>query len=157
MCVRRIQGFSLSIGVLISGVGAAFLPVFQHDAHAEKACAAKAPNAAQKTAKVQKGEASWYGNANKGKKTASGEKFDPNASTAAHPSLPLGTEIEVTNLENGKETTLTVNDRGPKTKGRVLDVSKKGAQDLGFTKDGTAQVKIEPKNEPKAAPKQNQC
>ena len=66
---------------------------------------------------VQHGKASWYGDAHKGEKTASGDAFDPNARTAAHPSLPLGTPIQVTNLENGKETTLVVNDRGPKKKG----------------------------------------
>ena len=92
---------------------------------------------------VQEGKASWYGPAHKGEKTASGERFDPAANTAAHPSLPLGTPIEVTNLENGRKTTLVVNDRGPHTKGRVLDVSQKGAQDLGFVSDGIAPVRIE--------------
>ena len=114
------------------------------EVRAEKACATEAP----KAPKVQKGEASWYGRANHGKKTASGERFDQNAPTAAHPSLPMGTEIEVTNLETGKKTTLTVNDRGPKTKGRVLDISKRAAQDLGIGKEGTAQVRIEPKKIP---------
>jgi rare lipoprotein A len=92
---------------------------------------------------VQEGKASWYGAAHQGEKTASGERFDANARTAAHPTLPLGTPIEVTNLENGRKTTLIVNDRGPRAKGRVLDVSKKGAQDLGFVSDGTAPVRIE--------------
>jgi len=92
---------------------------------------------------VQEGKASWYGPNFHGGKTASGEKFDQHADTAAHPTLPLGTPIEVTNLENGRKTTLTVNDRGPQKKGRVLDVSKKGAQDLGFVSDGTAPVRIE--------------
>jgi len=92
---------------------------------------------------VQEGKASWYGSAHQGEKTASGERFDANARTAAHPTLPLGTPIEVTNLENGRKTTLIVNDRGPRAKGRVLDVSKKGAQDLGFVSDGTAPVRIE--------------
>jgi len=92
---------------------------------------------------VQEGKASWYGPNLHGGKTASGEKFDQHADTAAHPTLPLGTPIEVTNLENGRKTTLTVNDRGPHAKGRVLDVSKKGAQDLGFVSGGTAPVRIE--------------
>ena len=92
---------------------------------------------------VQEGKASWYGPNFHGGKTASGEKFDQHSNTAAHPTLPLGTPIEVTNLENGRKTTLTVNDRGPHKKGRVLDVSKKGAQDLGFVSDGTAPVRIE--------------
>jgi rare lipoprotein A len=92
---------------------------------------------------VQEGKASWYGPNLHGGKTASGESFDQHGNTAAHPTLPLGTPIEVTNLENGRKTTLTVNDRGPHKKGRVLDVSKKGAQDLGFVSDGTAPVRIE--------------
>jgi rare lipoprotein A len=92
---------------------------------------------------VQEGKASWYGPALQGGKTASGERFDQHANTAAHRTLPLGTPIEVTNLENGRKTTLIVHDRGPRKKGRVLDVSKKGAQDLGFVSDGTAPVRIE--------------
>lgn len=92
---------------------------------------------------VQEGKASWYGDAHRGEKTASGERFDPAASTAAHRTLPLGTPIEVTNLENGRKTTVVVNDRGPHKKGRVLDISQKGAQDLGFVSDGTTAVRIE--------------
>ncbi len=92
---------------------------------------------------VQEGKASWYGLSHQGAKTASGERFDPQARTAAHRTLPLGTPIEVTNLENGRKTTLVVNDRGPHKKGRVLDISQKGAQDLGFVSDGTAAVRIE--------------
>ena len=92
---------------------------------------------------VQEGKASWYGDAHRGEKTASGERFDPAASTAAHRTLPLGTPIEVTNLENGRKTTLVVNDRGPRKKGRVLDISQKGAEDLGFVSDGTTAVRIE--------------
>jgi len=112
-----------------------------------QACTGKMP-------KLQTGEASWYGREDAGKKTASGEIFDPNARTAAHPTLPLGTEINVKNLENGKETTLTVNDRGPYIKGRVLDVSRKGADDLGFVKDGITEVQIETKSTPPAAAKE---
>jgi rare lipoprotein A len=126
---------------LCGAAGFAAAPTLAHDKTDAKACVKKAP-------KAQTGKASWYGKANHGKKTASGEKFDANAPTAAHPSLPMGTEIEVTNLDNGKEATLTVNDRGPKTKGRILDVSKKGARDLGIGEEGTAKVKIEPKNVP---------
>ena len=104
-----------------------------------------APSAAQgcPAQMVQEGKASWYGAAHRGEKTASGDRFDPAASTAAHRTLPLGTPIEVTNLENGHKTTLIVNDRGPHKKGRVLDISQKGAEDLGFVSDGTTAVRIE--------------
>ncbi len=95
------------------------------------------------TQMIQEGKASWYGAGHQGQKTASGERFDSQARTAAHRTLPLGTPIEVTNLENGRKTTLVVNDRGPHKKGRVLDISQKGAQDLGFVSDGTAAVRIE--------------
>ena len=63
------------------------------------------------------GEASWYGSAHQGKETASGETFDQNELTAAHPTLPLGTEAVVTNLETGKSVAVTINDRGPYVKG----------------------------------------
>lgn len=93
----------------------------------------------------QVGEASWYGKGFHGKKTASGEKFDQNDLTAAHPTLPLGTEATVTNLETGKSVEVEINDRGPYTKGRDLDLSRKAAKEIGMTKDGAAPVKIEAK------------
>ena len=91
----------------------------------------------------QVGEASIYGESFQGKKTASGEKFDQNDLTAAHPTLPLGTNATVTNLENGKSVDVKINDRGPYVKGRDIDVSKSAAKELGITKDGVAPVKIE--------------
>jgi len=89
------------------------------------------------------GKASWYGPGLQGHETSSGEKFDQNALTAAHPSLPMGTKAEVTNLENGKTVEVTINDRGPDVKGRVIDLSKGAAKILDMKKTGTAQVKIE--------------
>lgn len=91
----------------------------------------------------QHGEASYYGPGFQGKKTATGEKFDQNERTAAHPALPLGTKATVTNLENGKSVDVKINDRGPYVKGRDIDLSKSAAKDLGMTKDGVAPVKIE--------------
>lgn len=91
----------------------------------------------------QVGEASFYGKGFHGKKTASGERFDQQDLTAAHPALPLGSEAKVTNLENGKSVEVEINDRGPYVKGRDLDVSKAAAQELGMKKDGEAPVKIE--------------
>ncbi len=96
----------------------------------------------------QKGEASWYGADFHGKKTASGEKFNQHEKTAAHPTLPLGTEATVTNLETGKSVEVEITDRGPYTKGRDIDLSKEAAKELGMTKDGDAPVKIEAEIQP---------
>lgn len=92
---------------------------------------------------TQRGSASWYGKEFEGKKTASGERFDADDMTAAHRKLPLGTKVEVTNLENGKSVEVEVNDRGPYAKGRIIDLSKAAAKKLDMTHDGTAQVQIE--------------
>ena len=96
----------------------------------------------------QMGEASFYGPGFHGKKTATGEKFDQNKNTAAHPTLPLGTEATVTNLDTGASVDVKINDRGPYVKGRDIDLSKGAAKELGITKDGVAPVKIEAKVPP---------
>ena len=101
----------------------------------------------------QVGEASWYGKGFHGKKTANGEKFDQNDKTAAHPTLPLGTEATVTNLETGKSVDVKVNDRGPYTKGRDIDLSKEAAEKIGMKKDGAVPVKIEAKVPPEGGKK----
>jgi rare lipoprotein A len=89
------------------------------------------------------GVAAWYGKDFHGKKTASGETFDMNALTAAHRTLPLGTMIRVTNLDNFKSIKVRVNDRGPFVRNRILDLSLGAAKELGFIAQGTARVKIE--------------
>jgi len=91
------------------------------------------------------GEASWYGPGFQGKETASGEIFDQTKMTAAHPSLPMGTEVKVTNLDNDEKVEVRINDRGPYTEDRVIDVSRAAAKKLDMVKDGTAHVKIETK------------
>lgn len=88
------------------------------------------------------GVASWYGAEFAGRPTATGEIFDPNALTAAHPSLPLPSLVEVTNTENGASVVVRVNDRGPFVHGRVLDVSRSAAEALGFATAGQARVEI---------------
>lgn len=87
-------------------------------------------------------EASWYGPGFHGQETASGETFDQKQMTAAHPSLPLGTKAEVTNLQNDKKVEVTINDRGPYAKDRVIDLSAGAAKKLGMKKEGIAKVKI---------------
>jgi len=92
---------------------------------------------------LESGTASWYGKKFNGRKTASGEVYDCNKLTAAHPNLPLPSLLRVTNLDNNKTTIVRVNDRGPYRSKRILDLSEKAAIDLDFKDKGTAQVKIE--------------
>ncbi|MFO1188134.1 MAG: septal ring lytic transglycosylase RlpA family protein [Alphaproteobacteria bacterium] len=89
------------------------------------------------------GVASWYGPQFHGKATANGETFDMNELTAAHRTLQMPAVVRVTNLENGRSVLLRVNDRGPFARNRVIDISRRGAQLLGFMEKGTALVKIE--------------
>src|SRR5216684_7636039 len=88
------------------------------------------------------GIASWYGEAFHGKDTANGESFDLNAITAAHRTLPMPTIVQVTNLENGRSLQVRVNDRGPYARGRIIDLSRRSAQLLGFEGQGTAKVRV---------------
>lgn len=89
------------------------------------------------------GTASYYSTGFDGKKTASGEVFDKNAMTAAHREFPFGTLLSVTNLSNGQSVQVTVNDRGPVDKSRILDLSEGAAREIGMTQAGTTKVRIE--------------
>lgn len=94
---------------------------------------------------VEEGLASWYGGDGDGfagRPTANGEIFDPEQFTCAHRTLPLGSFVEVENLANRKRAVLRVNDRGPFVKGRVLDLSRKGAEELGFLSQGTTRIRL---------------
>lgn len=90
----------------------------------------------------QTGIASWYGDPFHGRRTANGAIYDMNALTAAHKTLPMPTTVRVTNLENGRSLVLTVNDRGPFVNGRIIDVSRRAANLLGFERQGTAKVRV---------------
>jgi rare lipoprotein A len=118
----------------------------EHSSEQAKPANAQAPQQKEDTATVpihkEVGEASWYGPGFHGKETSSGETFDQKKMTAAHPSLPMGTEAEVTNLENKKKVEVKINDRGPYIDNRVIDLSKAAAEKLKMKEDGTAQVKI---------------
>ena len=92
---------------------------------------------------VEVGRASYYAHRFHGRSTASGETYDETKLTAAHRTLPFGTRIRVTNLENGRKVTLRVNDRGPHRKSRVIDVSYVAARRLGFVREGVARVRVE--------------
>jgi rare lipoprotein A len=98
---------------------------------------------AKKAQPYQVGTASWYGDYFQGKQTASGEPFDKNDLTAAHPTLPLGTFVKVTNLRNGRAVIVRINDRGPVVDGRIIDLSYNAAQSLGFKERGLQTVRLD--------------
>ena len=91
----------------------------------------------------QTGKASWYGDAHHGKKTASGEIYDMNELTAAHRSLPLGSRVRVTNVENNRSVVVRINDRGPFVRGRIIDLSRAAARELGSLGAGVFTVRLE--------------
>ncbi len=98
---------------------------------------------AHKATGYQVGTASWYGEQFQGKTTASGEPYDMRDFTAAHPSLPLGTLVRVTNLHNGHAVVVRINDRGPVVDGRIIDVSYNAARALGFSERGVQKVRLD--------------
>ena len=99
------------------------------------------------------GYASWYGPKFHGRTTASGERYNMLALTAAHKSLPFGTYVRVTNLENGRELIVRINDRGPFVRGRVIDLSYSAAKILGITQAGVMKVRLEVLDPAEAAPR----
>ncbi len=92
----------------------------------------------------QSGKASWYGPGLQGKRTTSGQVFNQNAMTAAHTTLPLGTKVRVTRKKTGKSVVVTINDRLPRKKSRIIDLSKGAARRLGIVNQGLATVTIVP-------------
>jgi len=128
---------SLMFGASLVALGACSV------GHVEPAAAAPAMVQRQTPSLAETGTASWYGSWHQGRLTASGERFNARAFTAAHRSLPFGTIIRVTNLATGETVKVRVNDRGPYIRGRTLDLSAAAAKALGITKDGVARVRIE--------------
>jgi len=94
-------------------------------------------------AQVQTGKASFYADKFEGTVTSSGEKYRHNKLTGAHKTLPFGTKVRLTNLANNQTVEVTINDRGPYVEGRIIDVSKSAAEQLGFVNQGLAEVKLE--------------
>lgn len=91
---------------------------------------------------TERGIASWYGPGFHGRTTANGERYDMHAMTAAHPSLPFGTWVEIRNLDNGKTCRVRINDRGPFVRGRVVDLSYAAARSIDMVGPGTARVEL---------------
>ncbi len=97
---------------------------------------------ADDSAEIGNGMASYYGDELAGNRTASGERFDPDELTAAHRTLAFGSRVRVTNMANGKSVIVRINDRGPFSRGRVIDVSDAAAREIGMRRSGVAQVSM---------------
>jgi peptidoglycan lytic transglycosylase len=96
-----------------------------------------------KVVKEVVGQASWYGADFQGRLTASGERFDMTELTAAHPTLPFGTQVRVTNPKNGRSVVVRINDRGPYVGARIIDLSRKAAELIGMESRGVGRVRLE--------------
>jgi rare lipoprotein A len=136
----------LMIALLIVGLGAAQGPNNSEASSAPTRAVPAKPEIRSQTGKHQPyqiGTASWYGEYFDGKQTASGEDFDMYDLTAAHPTLPLGSYVRVTNLRNGRAVVVRVNDRGPIVPGRIIDLSYGAAQALQFKQRGLQRVRLD--------------
>lgn len=118
-----------------------FASIIFAGACAERKAPSSSPAAIERHGE-ETGRASWYGKAHHGKLTASGERFDMNALTAAHRTLPFGTIVRVTDLKSGKSVNVKINDRGPFRSDRIIDLSYEAAKRLGMVARGTARVEI---------------
>jgi len=149
---RLAEGLAVALAIASLGAGAASGPNSLEAAKVtqplvtatsgHKTHKTSSPKSHQAKA-YQTGTASWYGKYFQGKQTASGEPFDMRDFTAAHPSLPLGTFVKVTNLKNGKAVVVRINDRGPVVDGRIIDVSYNAARALGFNQRGLQTVRLD--------------
>ena len=133
---RKFKSVALAVaGVLI-------LPGCLSIGHANYRSLAEAPHYAVKS--IEHGKASWYSiRSNGGTHTASGQRLCDKSPTAAHKTLPMGTKVKVTNQANGRSEIVTINNRGPYIRGRIIDVTIGTAERLGFRQRGVAPVKVE--------------
>ena len=127
-------------------VRAELLPILLASVMFSGACAQQKSPASSPTSierhRAETGQASWYGKAHHGQRTANGERFDMHALTAAHRTLPFGTIVRVKDLKSGKSVNVRINDRGPFRRDRIIDLSYEAARKLGFISRGTARVAI---------------
>jgi rare lipoprotein A len=145
---RRIaEGLALVFSIASLGAGAASGPSSLEAAKVTtpqvKATSGRLAKSPKKAQPYQVGTASWYGEYFQGKETASGEPYDMRDFTAAHPKLPLGPFVKVTNLSNGRAVVVRINDRGPVVEGRIIDVSYNAARALGFKERGLQRVRLD--------------
>ena len=140
--MRKRTAQALTLALLV-GLGAAQGPTRTGSADQHAAAATNKVVPGQKTRPYQVGTASWYGEYFEGRPTASGEPYNMYDLTAAHPTLPLGTYVRVTNLRNRRAVVVRINDRGPVVAGRIIDLSYSAANALGMIGPGTAMVRVD--------------
>jgi rare lipoprotein A len=131
---------TLAAVLLVVGIGAAQRPA---SSESGKTANIVHPGKAEKTKPYQIGTASWYGDYFQGRATASGEPYNMYDLTAAHPTLPLGSWVRVTNLHNGRAVVVRINDRGPVVPGRIIDLSYNTARVLQFDSQGLQRVRLD--------------
>jgi len=145
---RLAESLAVLISVASLGAGAASGPNSSEAAKVSNPPVTKTSGKStikksQRSKPYQEGIASWYGEWFQGKETASGEPYDMHDFTAAHPTLPMGTFVRITNLRNGRAVVVRINDRGPVVDGRIIDVSYNVALVLGFKQQGLQRVRLD--------------
>jgi rare lipoprotein A len=133
----------LATVLMVVSLGAAQRPTSSESVNTRSKRETVAPGKAARTKPYQIGTASWYGSYFQGRATASGEPYDMYDLTAAHPTLPLGSWVRVTNLANGRAVVVRVNDRGPIVPGRIIDLSYNTARVLHFESKGLQRVRLD--------------
>ena len=144
--MRRRLAHGLAMAFLVATLGAAQGPNNSGATPARARSVESKPEIRKQASQkdpYQIGTASWYGSYFDGKPTASGEAYDMHDLTAAHPTLPLGSYVRVTNLHNGRAVVVRVNDRGPIVQGRIIDLSYGAAQELQFQEQGLQRVRLD--------------
>lgn len=133
----------LATVLLVVSLGAAQRPTSSESVKTRSQKETVAPGKTARTKPYQIGTASWYGSYFQGRATASGEPYDMYDLTAAHPTLPLGSWVRVTNLRNGRAVVVRINDRGPIVPGRIIDLSYNTARVLHFESKGLQRVRLD--------------
>lgn len=134
---------TLATVLLVVSLGAAQRPTSSESVNTRSKAVKVAPGKVARTKPYQIGTASWYGSYFQGRATASGEPYDMYDLTAAHPTLPLGSWVRVTNLRNGRAVVVRINDRGPVVPGRIIDLSYNTARVLHFQSQGLQRVRLD--------------
>ena len=133
----------LATVLMVVSLGAAQRPISSESVNTRNQALTVAPIKTTRTKPYQIGTASWYGSYFQGRATASGEPYDMYDLTAAHPTLPLGSWVRVTNLRNGRAVVVRINDRGPIVPGRIIDLSYSTARVLHFESKGLQRVRLD--------------
>jgi rare lipoprotein A len=133
---RKIKGLVAILGLIFIAQCCDLIELLEDDVSPE-------PPVAADINFTQEGQASYYADRFDGRQTASGETFRQDSLTAAHKHLPFGTKVIVTNLKNNKQVTVRINDRGPFSPGRIIDLSRRAAEKIDMIRDGVVSVRIE--------------